>query len=150
MAGHWNRDTFEMFRSDSMKKTLIASVVMASTLPCLGLVAGRSPVELASYIQASADHAVETVEDSLPDEVLDGKLDKEIRRVEQDLIDRRVQLGLAKKELKDQQESVRLLKEAIKERASLFADQCVGFVRRAAAMTQTLSSRTIEHQTTSG
>ncbi|MBP87205.1 MAG: hypothetical protein CMJ64_10875 [Planctomycetaceae bacterium] len=117
-----------------MKKIVIATLVAVSGFVGLCVVAGRNLGEMTGYFRASAD----TVVEALPSEVHDRKLEHDIRRARQEVIDRQVQLNLSRSHLDQLQADAEELSASTSRRERLLADAYPALKIAAEANTATI------------
>ena len=100
--------------------TLVA--VLGVVLVALFAVSDRGTEDLAGFLRAGADTTVDSLEDQLPQEVHDRKLNQDLRRVRQDVIDRKVQLTQSQSRIEQLLQDVAELEGSIERRERLLAD----------------------------
>jgi hypothetical protein len=84
-----------------MKNLVRGILVVVLGLVGLFVSAGRNLGELRGYFNASADKTVDDLVASLPKEVVDRKLDHDLRHQRRELIDQQVQLNLSRNQIAD-------------------------------------------------
>jgi len=105
-----------------MKKIAITLTAVLGTGIGLFVLAGRSTTDMAGYVRASADTAVDGATESLPAEVHDRKLDHEVQQVRQEMIDRQVQMNLSERQIEELQAEVTRLEDSAARRQRLLAE----------------------------
>ena len=105
-----------------MKKFLAGVLLTFVVLVGLYLVSGRGLGNFGGYMRASADSTVEHMEDQLPRDVHDRKLQNDLERMRQDLIDRKVQLTQSQSQIEQLRQDVAKLSASLARRERLLAD----------------------------
>jgi chromosome segregation ATPase len=106
----------------AMTKVLKVTAGGVVGLALLYLVAGRSLLDLAGYFRASADNTVAHLEDQIPDEVHDRKLDHELASVRNEVIERQVQLSQSKSQISQLRDDVQKLEKTLATRQRLLTE----------------------------
>ena len=105
-----------------MSKISWVATVVLSSLGLLYFVSGRSTRELSGYCRASADSAVTSVAEALPQEVHDKKLDFDLQQLRQDFIDRQIQMNLSHQQIQTLENEIAELEASTQRRARLLAE----------------------------
>lgn len=105
-----------------MSKISWVATVILSSLGLLYFVSGRSTRELSGYCRASADSAVTSVAEALPQEVHDKKLDFDLQQLRQDFIDRQIQMNLSHQQIQTLENEIAELEASTQRRARLLAE----------------------------
>lgn len=105
-----------------MRKIIVTVTVLASGLVGLFMAAGRGATELKGYVRASADTAVDSVTEALPEEVHDKKLLQELINVKAELVDRAVATNLSKRKRDELEAEVTNLEGSTARRQRLLAE----------------------------
>ncbi len=74
------------------------------------------------YARATAETAVAHIEDAIPAEIHDKKLDNEVTSVRQEIIDRQVQMNLSSRQIAQLSDEVSRLTDSVASRKRLLAD----------------------------
>ena len=90
-------------------------------LALLFVLANRPLSEMLAYFRAGASTTVKSIEDELPDAVHDEKTDAEIQAARQQMVDRQVQLSLSQNQLKDLDDEIATLTQAMDNRKEVLA-----------------------------
>jgi hypothetical protein len=109
-------------RYSTMKKSM---KIFAGSVVGLGLlfwVAGRGLGDLAGYFRASAGETISQLEDQIPDEVHDRKLDNELTSVRKEVIERQVQLSRSKTQIAQLREDISKLENRLAARKRLLTE----------------------------
>lgn len=102
-----------------MKKyATAAGIVLTLALCGLKLISRKAE----GYARATAETAAERVEDAIPAEIHDKKLDNEVSAVRQEIIDRQVQMNLSSRQISQLTEEVSRLEQSVASRKRLLAD----------------------------
>lgn len=105
-----------------MKKVVWAIGSLGLSMILLVALSSRRVGELFGYVQATADHTVQGIEDNVPDAIRDQKLQNDIEQARGDIIDRRVKLNLASSEIRRMQEEIEQLTAATSRRETILAE----------------------------
>ena len=105
-----------------MRKITWGVGVVALGLVGLFAVAGRGVGELRGYFRASADQTVDGLVSTLPQEVVDRKLDHDLRQQRRELIDQQVQLNLSRNQIGELRSDVAKLDGSVAQRKRLLAE----------------------------
>lgn len=105
-----------------MKTSLKVVAVSLFGLVLLFFVAGRSLGDFLGYFRASADETVSHLEDQIPDDVHDRKLDHELTSVRKEVIERQVQLSQSKTQIMQLRQDVTKLEKSLAIRKRLLAE----------------------------
>jgi hypothetical protein len=90
----------------TLAKSLAAVAILFAALP---VVAGKSVHDLYDYSRAAVEETVECVTDGLPSEVRDKKLANDMASIRAELLERRVKLGLAMRQIERLRSEVAVL-----------------------------------------
>lgn len=105
-----------------MRKIMLGTGVAALGLIGLFAVAGRGIGELRGYFRASAGQTVDGLVSTLPQEVVDRKLDHDLRQQRRELIDQQVQLNLSRNQIGELRSDVTKLDGSVAQRKRLLAE----------------------------
>lgn len=105
-----------------MRRLALVSLVGILGFVGLFVLAGRGVREAVGVVRASADVTAENLAQSLPPEVQDRKLEHDLDRARQELIDRTAQLNLSKHQLDQLQSDVQKLEASVGRRKRLLAE----------------------------
>ncbi len=107
-----------------MKRFTTVGVFGSVIFGAIGLyfLAGRNPVELRGYVEASGAKTIDDIKDQIPNEIHDRKLDSDLAQVRQEVIDRQVQLNLSKSSIASLKEHVAQLERRTASRERILAE----------------------------
>jgi chromosome segregation ATPase len=104
-------------------KKLVSGIVSVVVVLCgLFIAAGRHVGELRGYFHASADKTVDGLVSSLPKEVIERKLDHDLRQQRRELIDQQVQLNLSRNQISELRSDVEKLETNVTQRKRLLSE----------------------------
>jgi len=86
------------------------------------LLAGRGLSEPMGYLSAASDETADRLTESLPQEVRDKKLDRDLEAIRQNLIDRKVQLQLSQRRIAELERDVAELTKRVDRRKRLLGE----------------------------
>lgn len=105
-----------------MRRALTTFIVLLFVLPVLFLLAGRPLAELVGLARASADETVDSIVERVPREVLDKKLDHDLSRRRQSVLDSQIHLNRSQRRLESLAQEVAELEESVGRRERLLAE----------------------------
>jgi chromosome segregation ATPase len=105
-----------------LRKVVYGLSSVAVVLAALYLLSGRGLGRLTSFARATADVSVEKVEGQLGDEIHDRKMEQDLRQARQELIDRQVQLNLARGQVDQARKDIGILEGNVARRQRLLAE----------------------------
>jgi len=105
-----------------MKSLMWGTAAFVMVLVGLFVVAGRGLGELQGYFHASADKTVDGLVATLPKEVVNRKLDHDLRQQRRDLIDQQAQLNLSRNQIADLRTEVTKLDANVTQRKRLLSE----------------------------
>ena len=102
-----------------MKKyATVAGIILSLVLGGLKLISRKAE----GYARATAETAAERVEDAIPAEIHDKKLDNEVRSVRLEMIDRQIQMNLTSRQIEQLAAEVSQLEGNVDRRRRLLAE----------------------------
>ena len=105
-----------------MKKYFVAVGVVASLVAGFCGWVNQMPRQIEGYVRASAETAVVRVANAIPDEIHDRKLDNDVSTVRQEIVDRRVQMNLSRRQIEQLETEVVNLEESVQGRKRLLVE----------------------------